>query len=61
MTDETIVNGQLNAKIGEVNFNYESAQSHGDKSSERLYRTLRQLKSDFAESKNRLKRLMFSS
>ena len=30
--DETIVNGQLNAKIGEVNFNYEIAVSHGYKS-----------------------------
>jgi cytochrome c2 len=61
MTDETIVNGQLNAKIGEVNFNYEIAHSHHDKKADKLFRELRRLKSEFAASKNRLKKLMFSS
>ena len=45
MTDETIVNGQLNAKIGEVNFNYEIAHSHHDKSADKLFRRLKNLKS----------------
>ena len=61
LTDETIINGQLNAKIGEVNFNYEIAVSHKDSTEKKLFKQLRQLKKDFKESKNRLKKLMFTS
>ena len=56
-TDETIINGQLNAKIGEINFNYETANS-GDKS-EDIIQAIKDPKADFGESKNRLKKLMF--
>lgn len=57
--DETIINGQLNAKIGEVNFNYEIAVSHGYKTEKELFNKLRDYKNKFAASKDRLKGLMF--
>jgi uncharacterized protein YlxW (UPF0749 family) len=57
--DETIINGQLNAKIGEVNFNYEIAVSHGYKSEKELFNKLRDYKTKFAASKDRLKKIMF--
>ena len=37
LTDETIINGQLNAKIGEVNFNYEIAVSHKYSTEKKLF------------------------
>ena len=57
--DETIINGQLNAKIGEINFNYELAVSHGYRTEKELFKKLREYKSKFAESKDRLKQLIF--
>jgi cytochrome c2 len=57
--DETIINGQLNAKIGEINFNYEVAVSHGYKTQKELFKKLRDYKSKFAASKDRLKQLVF--
>ena len=53
--DETIVNGILNAEIGEVNFNYEIAESHGDKTAQKLFKDLRELKGKFELSRDRLK------
>jgi len=53
--NETIVNGRLNALVGEVNFNYEIAHSHGDHKAEKMLERLHQLKIDFDQSRNRLK------
>jgi mono/diheme cytochrome c family protein len=53
--EETINNGVLNAKIGEVNFNWELANSHGGHGSEGLHQKLTELKKQFADSKDRLK------
>ena len=52
----TIINGVLNAKVTEMNFKYESAESHGDKKHSDMYKAkLDDLKAQFAKTKNRNK------
>ena len=46
-------------KLVKLTFNYEIANSHGDKKAKILFKQLKTLKADFGESKNRLKKLMF--
>lgn len=52
----TIVMGVLNAKVTEMNFKYESAESHGyKKKADANKEKLHELKAQFAESKNKNK------
>ncbi len=53
---QTIINGVLNAKVTEMNFMYESAESHGyDKKSAKNKEKLLALKEEFNKSKNTYK------
>lgn len=52
----TIIMGVLNAKVTEMNFKYESAESHGyKKKADANKEKLHELKAQFAESKNKNK------
>jgi mono/diheme cytochrome c family protein len=57
MRGENIINGVLNAEVGEVQFQYEIAHEKGESYAPKLFKKLRQLKKDFKLSRDRLKTL----
>ncbi|MCO4792970.1 MAG: c-type cytochrome [Bacteriovoracaceae bacterium] len=57
LKDETIINGQLNAQISALTFNYGVAHANHDKSAHSLFDQMQVKKGLFAKSKNNLKTL----
>lgn len=57
LTDETIVNGQLNAQIGALGFQYGVAHTNHAPEADDLFAEMRKNKELFAKSKNKLKAL----
>ncbi len=56
LKNQTIINGQLNGRVGAKNFNFETAEAHGDqKHAKKYYKSLSELKAAFAKGKDDLK------
>ena len=55
--DETIVNGRLNSFVSATTFKWEKAHAHHKPGAKKLFKTLQNLKKDFALSKDRMKQL----